>query len=125
MSPRPNRHVILLHRVIVERILGRALKTGELGEHRDGDPMNCTRENLRVATQGQNLANAKKRPDGHARYKGIYYHSDGLKKPWVARIGHLGLLHHLGLFATETEAARAYNVAALRLYGEFARLNDV
>jgi len=46
-------------------------------------------------------------------------------KFWRAYIGtaHLGTRKWLGRFATEVEAARAYDSEAKRIYGEFANLN--
>jgi hypothetical protein len=32
---------------------------------------------------------------------------------------------HLGYFKSEVEAARAYNIAAVELFGDFAHLNQI
>ena len=56
---------------------------------------------------------------GALPYKGVVRSRNG----WVARIGHEREVRYLGYFATEEDAARAYDAAARELRGEFARLN--
>lgn len=56
-------------------------------------------------------------------YKGVYLHSR--KKSWVARIQVDRRDIYLGLFDSQEDAAAAYNVAASRFFGEFARLNFI
>lgn len=42
---------------------------------------------------------------------------------WTARLCHNGARIHLGYYADESEAARAYDRAAREYHGEYARLN--
>ncbi|MCJ7609759.1 AP2 domain-containing protein, partial [Candidatus Bathyarchaeota archaeon] len=75
------------------------------------------KDNLRVATLSQNAAN---RPTTSDRaWKGIYPHGN----KWKARIKLEGQNVYLGSFQTPQEAAYAYDAAARRLFGDFARLN--
>ncbi len=86
-------------------------------DHIDGDGLNNQRSNLRIADPCGNAAN---RPSYIGRdFKGIV----PCGKKWVAAIKHFGVRHHLGSFETKEEAARAYDLAATEIYGEFARLN--
>jgi hypothetical protein len=48
-----------------------------------------------------------------------------LGKKWVARLYYDGKTNHIGMFSTEIEAAKAYNVAALDYYKENAKLNRI
>lgn len=80
------------------------------------------RANLRICTQGQNLMNTRPRVGGSSRKKGVSW--DSSRGKWIAQITVNGKYRHLGRFDDEDDAARAYDVAAERLYGEFGRPND-
>jgi AP2 domain len=99
-----------------------ALLTGwPMTDHADGDGLNNQRYNLRRATVRQNQWN--RRPDSNARspYKGVSWESR--RNKWRVRITAYGREHWVGLFVSEIEAAKAYDVAARELFGAFAWLN--
>lgn len=87
-------------------------------DHRNGNKLDNRRENLREATNQQNVWNSKARP-GSSSFKGVS-RTDGR---WGAKIKRDGKSKSLGSYATEEEAALAYDRAAEELFGEFARLN--
>lgn len=90
-------------------------------DHRDGDGLNNCRSNLRVATQSQNNANQRKLRSASSKYKGVW--RDGVRRKWEARIRVNYRKIFLGYFEGEEEAAKAYDKAAQKFFGEFARLN--
>jgi len=85
-------------------------------------------ENLRAATPSQNMMNRRKNtayaknPTG-SKYKGVYWNKK--KQRWYAALQHDYKSVFVGVFKDEEEAAKAYNEAALRIFGEFAKLNKV
>ncbi len=93
-------------------------------DHINGLTLDNRRANLRIATPSQNARNKRiHRGKKASKYKGVYL-CPRLKKPkWTARIYIEGRHYTFNGFATETEAAIAYDEAAIRLFGEFARLN--
>lgn len=109
---------LLMHRVIVERIIGRPLLFREYVDHRNKNTTDNRRTNLRIAGTSRNQANRK--PNGERPYKGVHQHTNGR---WRARVKVDGITHHLGYFDTLEEAARAYDEGAKRFFGEFAQLN--
>jgi len=90
-------------------------------DHRDHDGLNNQRSNLRPATQGQNNANRRSKSGSASAYKGVYRRD--ACAGWRAQIMAGKRSVHLGSFATEEDAGRAYDAAALALWGEYARLN--
>lgn len=116
--PDGKRKQLLLHRVILERIVGRSLGRFDFCDHKDGNTLNNVRSNLRLATPRQNAQNQTARVNTKSPYKGVDWHSrDQL---WRARITVDGKTIHLGLFKTQDEAYAAYCIAAEKHHGEFA-----
>jgi hypothetical protein len=87
-------------------------------DHRNGNTLDCRRENLRPATQRQNTGNTKSRSK-KSPYKGIQQNGSG----WAAQIRDHGKRVHVGQYKTAEEAARAYDAAAREVHGEFACVN--
>jgi len=87
-------------------------------DHKDGDGLNNTRANLRIATRLIHSGNKRRQANkGSSRFKGVYPNPGG---GFRAQIKH----RLLGNFAHEEDAALAYNRAASREFADFARPND-
>ncbi|HLF28182.1 MAG TPA: AP2 domain-containing protein [Anaerolineae bacterium] len=112
---------VFMHRVILERKLKRRLRSGEHSDHINGNGFDNRRSNLRAATAVENGQNRKVSSNNRSGFKGVYWNRCAQK--WHAKIKHGGRNIHLGYFNTPAEAARAYDTAAVDLYGEFARPN--
>jgi hypothetical protein len=106
----------MMHRLI----LGVCDREDLIVDHRDGNGLNNTRGNLRLATASQNAANS--RIAGNP-YRGVTFRRDAIARKWLARILVDGQRRSLGTYATAEEAATAYDAAAKQLFGEFATLN--
>ena len=107
---------ISMHRVIME-----APDDMDV-DHINGDVRDNRRCNLRVCTTSENLRN-KISKVGFSKYKGVGLH--GYRKKWRSYITVDNKHISLGYFASEREAAEAYNEAAKKYFGEFAKLNFI
>jgi hypothetical protein len=107
-----------LHRVI----LGLS-DPAVLVDHINGNGLDNRKSNLRVCNNQQNQANCRKQANTSSRYKGVRWHKGQAK--WNAYIKVDGEMKYLGTFIEESKAAMAYNEAAVKYFGEFAKLNEV
>jgi hypothetical protein len=101
-----------------------ALHTGEDPlsmhiDHIDGDGLNNSFSNLRLATHAQNLRNSKRPTSNTSGFKGV--HKSKRSKRWIAQIQVAGKLVYISTFDTPELAHMAYCKAAAELHGEFAR----
>ena len=92
-------------------------------DHIDGDRTNNCVTNLRYATKSENGMSQKKHLNATSTYKGVYF--DKRSSKWHARVRLSGVRADLGYFENEDEAAQAYNEAAAKMFGEFAKLNVI
>jgi hypothetical protein len=96
-------------------------RDGMTPDHIDGDGLNNTRGNLRLATRLQQRMNTgKRRGAKHSAYKGVTLD----RGAWCAEIKINGRRIRKRA-RTEVEAATIYNALALVHFGDFARLNEV
>ena len=87
-------------------------------DHRDRNGLNNRRSNLRLATDLQQAAN-RTTPTNAAGFRGVAVRG----KRFEARINVNKKYVSLGRFASAELAARAYDKAAFKQFGEFAVLN--
>lgn len=107
---------IYLHRFIMDA------PEGLVVDHRNRNPLDNTRANLRLATPSQNSANSH--PNHRSKYgRGVVRVTHNTPRPYKASITVRRKQIHLGYYRTAHEAAAAYDEAALRHHGEFAVLN--
>jgi hypothetical protein len=87
-------------------------------DHADGNSLNNKIENLRPATQSQNLANSCAKKTNTSGYKGVTYRKDTEK--WQAAIMVNGKHISLGSYSTKEKAALAYKNGSEKYFEEFA-----
>lgn len=116
-------HVYLLHRVVLERIIGRPLIHSEIADHVDQNKLNNQRSNLRLASHSLNHANQGLQKNNTSGYRGVSFSMRSNR--WSARIKVNQNQINLGTYKTPDEAAEAYNNAAIKYFGGFAQLNVI
>ena len=112
---------LLMHREIMDT------PEGESTDHINHNGLDNRKENLRICTVSENMCNRGAQSNNTTGYKGVFKYSvtyNGKTYSYMtAAIRHNSKLMGLGYFKTAEEAAKAYNKAALKYHGEFAKLN--
>lgn len=111
------KHLIGMHRQILNVSIGLVV------DHINGDGLDNRRKNLRLCTHAQNLWNTRKhrRKTTTSRFIGVSWWTIG--KIWRAVIWANGKQILIGSFHSEQDAAKAYDIKAKEIRGEFAVLN--
>lgn len=120
---RPGYVTETLHEVIMRRVIGRELTADEEVDHINRVRSDNTRDNLRIATRMQNMANQGIRKNNTSGYKGVNY--DSRRKKWYVQIRDKDARITFGSFDTPELAAIAYNEKAKELHGDFAYQNVI
>ena len=89
-------------------------------DHINGDRADNRIANLRPATNSLNMANRKLNTNSASGAKGVCWHNGSQR--WRARLQFDGKRIHLGDFKNKEAAEIAYEAAAKRHFGEYARL---
>lgn len=92
---------------------------GQQTDHIDGDVSDNRKENLRLCNNKQNSQNRKLQRNNTSGFKGVSRQGN----KWRASIYPNDLHINLGSFGSKEAAARAYDAAAKKYYGDYAKLN--
>jgi hypothetical protein len=115
-----SKQTIYMHKEILS-------KEGFTTDHINGDGLNNTRGNLRIATVTENNRNKRKNRNSISKYKGVslnkHIKDDKVYQYWRATIMANGVKISLGSFDNELDAATMYDKAAKLYHGEFSNTN--
>lgn len=90
-------------------------------DHKDTDKLNNRIDNLRIATRSQNGANRHPQSNNTSGYKNVRYNKKD--RAFEAFIMVDRKQYYLGRSKNPEDCARLYDAAAIKYFGEFARLN--
>lgn len=96
---------------------------GMVVDHKNCNSLDNRRCNLRLATQQQNQFNKRGKSHSTSKFKGVSWRPS--RGHWRAMIFVDGKDVYLGSSRCEVKAAKLYNEAAKKHYGEFAWTNPV
>jgi hypothetical protein len=107
--------MLALHRIIWTLAHGNPLT---FIDHINGIRDDNRIENLRLASNSYNQANARLRTNNTSGFRGVYWEANIQK--YSARIKKDRVSHYIGAYDTKYEAYEAYCKAAKQLFGDFA-----
>jgi hypothetical protein len=108
-------YTVLMHRQIMKPPEGMEV------DHINHDGLDNRRENLRLCTRSQNRMNSLRPKTNKSGFKGVAWNKRNRK--WQVQLYKNRRCVYLGLYFCIIKAAEAYDKAAIKEFGEFARLN--
>jgi hypothetical protein len=114
-----NNNQILLHRYLINA------KDKEFVDHRNINPADNRKCNLRICSRSENGMNRNKMNLNKttSKYKGVSY--DKSKNKWITRVCVEQKIVHRSSHDNEIEAVTAYNNYVELFHGDFSRLNEI
>jgi len=106
---------ITLHRLVL------SFPNGHI-DHINGDCFDNRKQNLREVSSSENRRNSSKQVNTKCKFRGVYERKETPGK-FRAQIRFEGKMLNLGTFKDEVMAAKVYDEAAKKHYGEFAVTN--
>lgn len=114
---------VYMHRLLMGLISKKYDPKKNEVDHKNRNRGDNRKDNLRLVSTSTNGQNRGKIHGTSSRFKGVsFFKSTGL---WGSAISKDKKRKHLGSFKSEEDAARAYNNAAIELYGKDASLNEL
>lgn len=110
-----NQGAVHMHRAIVDAPKGMVV------DHINHNTLDNRRANLRLCTVAENSCNRLNTKNSTSRFLGVSWNTRA--KKWVAQLQTFRNNQYLGAFGNEEDAARAYDTAAVRVFGEYAKPN--
>lgn len=114
---------VMMHRIIM------GVEKPFVVDHINNNSFDNRRSNLRICLGKENHINMRKSLAAKndrittSKYKGVYFRKD--RNRWSAYIGTGKDRTWLGCFSSQEEAALEYNKAAVKKWGEFAKINFI
>jgi hypothetical protein len=108
--------------VLMHRLVSNAGNSDEV-HHVNDNKLDNRKDNLVFCNRSQNLANRPIQKHNTTGFKGVSY--DPKNKKFRAAIQFNGKHIFLGRFDGIKDAALAYNNAAMKFFGEFAKPNEI
>lgn len=100
--------ILRMHREIWKRHYGE-IPEGMIVDHKDRNPLNNLKSNLRLATTSQNNLNRAKNPKSASFFRGVNQNTKNPNK-WEARCSNDGSRYYLGVYLSEEQAAIAHDI---------------
>lgn len=107
----------------MHQTIGKLMGFPGIADHINNNGFDNRRKNLRPASHQMNLANRGPQVNNTSGYKGVTW--DKSRDKWKAQIKVMQKCVFVGRFDDKVEAAKAYNQAAKKHFGEFAWLNPI
>ena len=109
------RKQLYMHRVIMGNPPGKEI------DHINYDGLDNRKQNLRVCEHRENIRAQRRTNRGTSQYRGVHFDASRItqRNKWAAKIMVDRKTIHIGRYATEKDAAWAYQQAARRYFGNF------